>query len=310
MAKGCFRSQVSFDGHEHNHTRKLKYRNLLDERRAGHRMVWNGPDGVSRIWWVMMMTVGDSASNILDVQGLVKHFGTVKAVDGLTFNGAGKTTTIKCIQGLLTLHAGGVAVMGDNPIEVPDRVKTNIGYVAEEPLLYGSVTPREMLNFVASIRGLDEEDATARAQRLITSLDATEYYDSLMETLSRGNKQKIQLVTALLHRPRLLILDEPLSGLDAKSSRVVKELLALHIERGGSVLLSTHIMEQAQNLCNRIGVINRGKMVAEGTLDELRALESSAGASLEEIFLKLTEQDQSVRETVEVFKNAYSKQKG
>ena len=270
-----------------------------------------------------MMTDGDSASSVLAVQGLVKHFGEVKAVDGLTFsvrageiygllgpNGAGKTTTIKCILGLLDLQSGGVTVMGDDPLKAPDRVKTNIGYVAEEPLLYGSVTPREMLNFVASIRELDEEDATGRAQRLITSLDATEYYDSLMETLSRGNKQKIQLISALLHRPRLLILDEPLSGLDAKSSRVVKELLALHIERGGSVLLSTHIMEQAQNLCNRIGVINRGRMVAEGTLDELRALERSAGDSLEEIFLKLTEQDQSVRETVEVFKNAYSKQKG
>jgi ABC-2 type transport system ATP-binding protein len=271
----------------------------------------------------MVMNIGESASNILAVHGLVKHFGQVKAVDGLTFsirageiygllgpNGAGKTTTIKCILGLLTLQGGGVTVMGEDPLEVPDRVKTNIGYVAEEPLLYGSVTPREMLNFVASIRGLDEEEATELAKRLVTSLDVTKYYDSLMETLSRGNKQKIQLISALLHRPRLLILDEPLSGLDAKSSRVVKELLALHIERGGSVLLSTHIMEQAQNLCNRVGVINRGRMVAEGTLDELRALERSAGASLEEIFLKLTEQDQSVRETVEAFKNADSHQKG
>ena len=131
-----------------------------------------------------------------------------------------------------------------------------------------------------------------------------------METLSRGNKQKIQLLSALLHRPRLLILDEPLSGLDAKSSKVIKEILALHVQRGGSVLLSTHIMEQAQNLCDRIGIINRGRMVAEGTLDELRALEDSSGASLEDIFLRVTEQEQSVRETMERFAVAYEQTKG
>lgn len=259
--------------------------------------------------------------DILTVRDLVKHFGQVRAVDGLSFsvrpgeiygllgpNGAGKTTTIKCILGLLELQHGRIAVIGEDPIETPERVKDNIGYVAEEPLLYGSVTPREMLNFIASIRGLDEEDATGRAQRLISSLDATQYYDSLMETLSRGNKQKVQLIAALLHRPQLLILDEPLSGLDAKSSRVVKELLMLHVQQGGSVLLSTHIMEQAQLLCNRIGIINRGKKVAEGTLDELRGIADSTGAPLEEIFLKLTEQDKSVKETIDRFRQAYKQQ--
>jgi ABC-2 type transport system ATP-binding protein len=263
-----------------------------------------------------------SSQDILIVQGLYKHFGKVKAVDGFSFsvhpgeiygllgpNGAGKTTTIKCILGLLEMQGGSITVIGDDPIEHPEKVKEHIGYVAEEPLLYGSLTPREMLNFIASVRGLDEQEATERATRLITSLDVTQYYDSLMETLSRGNKQKVQLIAALLHRPRLLILDEPLSGLDAKSSRVVKDILALHVQRGGSVLLSTHIMEQAQTLCNRIGVINQGRMVAQGTLDELRALEDSAGASLEDIFLKLTDQEQSVRESKERFQKAYEKAK-
>ncbi len=263
-----------------------------------------------------------SSQDILIVQGLYKHFGKVKAVDGFSFsvhpgeiygllgpNGAGKTTTIKCILGLLEMQGGSITVIGDDPIEHPEKVKEHIGYVAEEPLLYGSLTPREMLNFIASVRGLDEQEATERATRLITSLDVTQYYDSLMETLSRGNKQKVQLIAALLHRPRLLILDEPLSGLDAKSSRVVKDILALHVQRGGSVLLSTHIMEQAQTLCNRIGVINQGRMVAQGTLDELRALEDSAGASLEDIFLKLTDQEQSVRESKERFQKAYEKTK-
>jgi ABC-2 type transport system ATP-binding protein len=264
------------------------------------------------------MSGASGSSDVLFVEGLYKHFGTVKAVDGLTFgvrpgeiygllgpNGAGKTTTIKCVLGLLEMQEGKILVLNDDPIESPEKVKTNIGYVAEEPLLYGSLTPREMLNFIASIRGLDEVKTTERAQRLISSLDATKYYDSLMETLSRGNKQKIQLIAALLHDPRLLILDEPLSGLDAKSSKVVKEILELHAEHGGSVLLSTHIMEQAQTLCDRIGIINKGRLVAEGTLDDLRELEHAAGASLEDLFLRLTEQDQAVKDTIQKFRDAY-----
>jgi len=264
------------------------------------------------------MTGANTSSDILVVKALYKYFDTVKAVDGLSFgirpgeiygllgpNGAGKTTTIKCVLGLLEMQQGQISVLGDDPIEAPEKVKTNIGYVAEEPLLYGSLTPREMLNFIASVRGLDEATATDRARRLISSLDATKYYDSLMETLSRGNKQKIQIIAALLHDPRLLILDEPLSGLDAKASKVIKEILELHTEHGGSVLLSTHIMEQAQTLCDRIGIINRGRLVAEGTLDELREMEHAAGASLEDIFLRLTEQDQAVKDTIQEFRKAY-----
>jgi ABC-2 type transport system ATP-binding protein len=264
------------------------------------------------------MTGAAASSYVLFVDALYKYFGKVKAVDGLTFgvssgeiygllgpNGAGKTTTIKCILGLLEMQDGRITVLGDDPIKSPELVKANLGYVAEEPLLYGSLTPREMLNFIASVRGLDEEEATDRAKRLISSLDATQYYDSLLETLSRGNKQKVQLIASLLHDPRLLILDEPLSGLDAKSSKVVKEILELHVEHGGSVLLSTHIMEQAQTLCDRIGIINRGRMVAEGTLDELRELEHTAGASLEDVFLRLTEQDKAVKETIQRFRDAY-----
>jgi ABC-2 type transport system ATP-binding protein len=260
----------------------------------------------------------ERGTEVLAVEGLVKHFGKVKAVDGLTFgvrpgeiygllgpNGAGKTTTIKCVLGLLEMQAGTIRVLGDDPIESPERVKANIGYVAEEPLLYGSLTPREMLNFIASVRGLEESVATTRARDLITSLDVTKYYDSLMETLSRGNKQKVQLINAMLHNPRLLILDEPLSGIDAKSSKVVKEILALHVQDGGSVLLSTHIMEQAELLCNRIGIINRGRMVAEGTLQELQTIAQDVGAPLEEVFLRLTEQEASVRQTIKRFREAY-----
>jgi len=258
------------------------------------------------------MAVAGADGPVLRVDGLVKDFGPVRAVDGLAFsimpgqiygllgpNGAGKTTTIKCVLGLLEVASGTISVLGEDPMRAPERAKVNIGYVADDPMLYGSITPREMLDFIASVRGLDAAAATERARELITALDATKYYDSLMATLSRGNKQKFQIVSAMLHDPKLLILDEPLSGLDARTGRVVKGLLRLHAERGGAVLLSTHIMEQAQALCDRIGVINRGRMVAEGTLEQLRAVQHSADATLEELFLKLTEQEEDVKESID-----------
>jgi ABC-2 type transport system ATP-binding protein len=269
-----------------------------------------------------MAVVARPAGLVLSVEGLVKNYGAVRAVDNLSFrimegeiygllgpNGAGKTTTIKSILGLHEVQAGRIAVLGDDPLLHPDKAKEHIGYVAEEPLVYGSITPRELFNFVASIRGLEPAAATQRAQTLLSSLDALQYYDSLMATLSHGTKQKMQVIAALLHSPKLLILDEPLVGLDAKAARVVKEIVSLHLQQGGSVLLSTHILEVAQNLCIRIGVINRGAMVAEGTLEELRTLEHAAGASLEEVFLKLTDQEQAVKDAIEGFRQEYRNQK-
>ncbi len=250
---------------------------------------------------------------VLEITNLKKYFGETKAVDGISLclepgeiygllgpNGAGKTTTIKCILGLLDLQEGDICVLGKSPIEDPQDVKANIGYVSEEPSIYASMTPRELFNFIASIRRLDRGVVTRRVKKLLKSLDAMQYADKIVEALSRGNKQKIQIIAALMHEPPLLILDEPLTGLDAKSAKIVKDILQLHAQRGGAVLLSSHIMEIAQNLCTRIGIINKGKMIAEGTLDELRQLvhETTGGESLEEIFLRLTEQDQSVKEIV------------
>ncbi|UCG02840.1 MAG: ABC transporter ATP-binding protein [Candidatus Heimdallarchaeota archaeon] len=242
---------------------------------------------------------------VLVVNNLKKYFGSVKAVDGLSFNvkpgeiygllgpnGAGKSTTIKSILGLLEINSGSISVFGDDPIRTPTKVKKNIGYVPEELSLYESMTVAELLNFVASLRGLNPQITSLDAEELLKSLNAKKYYDSLIASLSQGNKQKIQIICALLHKPKLLILDEPLSGLDARSSAILKELFRIHIENGGSILFSTHIMEQAQVLCTRIGIINQGKLVAEGTFEELQDLAQSAGATLEEVFLKLTDQDE------------------
>jgi len=251
----------------------------------------------------------------LNVRNLRKYYENVKAVDDISFsvrkgeiygllgpNGAGKSTTIKAILGMLGIQDGEIDVLGLDPLKEPDRVKEQIGYVSEEPLLFGSLTVQEIFNFIASVRKLNPLRASYNAREYLASLDAMQYYTSIIESLSRGNKQKVQIIAALLHEPRILIMDEPFSGLDAKTTHVMKELLKVHVQRGGSILLSTHIMEQAQNLCTRIGIINKGKMVAEGTFEELQSIAVKSGSTLEEIFLQLTDQQQNIDYIVENLK--------
>ena len=259
-----------------------------------------------------------SDNKIVKIVGLKKFFGDVKAVNGISFdiskgevfgllgpNGAGKTTTIKLLLGLLEPNEGEMSVFGLNPERNEVEIKRRIGYVSEEPLIFKSLTPKNLFNFIASIRNLDEERTTELAKDYLESLEAIEYYDQLIATLSHGNKQKLQIIAAILHEPDLLILDEPIAGLDAKSVRVVKTILELHTQRGGSVLFSTHIMEIAQELCDRIGIINKGKMVGIGTIEELRLQADKVGASLEDVFLRLTEQDISVNEIVKKLRQSF-----
>lgn len=261
-----------------------------------------------------------SNSDIIRVNGLKKYFGDVKAVDGISFNvnagevfgllgpnGAGKTTTIKLLMGLLEPNDGSMSVFGLNPLKNEIEVKKRIGYVSEEPLIFKSLTPKALFNFVASIRELDAMKASKRVKEYLESLEALEYYETLIATLSHGNKQKMQIIAAILHDPDLLIMDEPLAGLDAKSVRVVKEILELHTQNGGAVLFSTHIMEVAQELCDRIGIINKGKIVGIGTIDELRNQADRIGANLEDVFLRLTEQDTSVNDIVKKLQATYKR---
>ena len=266
----------------------------------------------------MVESMVQPSTDVLVVSDLRKYYEEVKAVDGISLtirsgeiygllgpNGAGKTTTIKSILGLLSLESGRISVMGFDPLVSPSLVKEKVGYVAEEEMLFESMTVKELLNFVASVRKLDPEIASATVQEYLSSLDALKYYDSFIGGLSHGNRQKVQIVAALIHEPELLILDEPLSGLDARSARVVKEILQIHIERGGAVLLTTHVMEQAQNLSTRIGIIANGKMVAEGTFKELQTLAQSAGESLEDVFLHLTDQHVGANAVVEKLRKRF-----
>jgi ABC-2 type transport system ATP-binding protein len=257
------------------------------------------------------MAAESEKKTVLYGHNLVKHFGNVHAVDGFSFdvkegeifgllgpNGAGKTTTIKMLLGLLEPDAGEISIFGLDPQKDDVEIKKKIGYVSEDPLIYKSLTPRELFNFIASIRGLEGPEVSKHLAELLESLSALEYYNQLIATLSRGNKQKVQIIASLLHNPKLLIMDEPISGIDAKTVKVVKEILQLHIKRGGAIVFSTHIMEIAQELCTRIGIINKGKLVASGTVEELRAAANKSGATLEDVFLKLTEQDESVNEII------------
>ncbi|MFX1482427.1 MAG: ABC transporter ATP-binding protein [Promethearchaeota archaeon] len=251
------------------------------------------------------------------LDSLVKTFGDLVAVNELTLdvregeiygllgpNGAGKTTTLKMIMGLLDPDSGHSSVFGVDSSENPIEVKRLVGYVPEEQQLYDSLTPRELFDFISSIRQLPQERANRRIKEFVKALDFGQHYDKMIVTLSQGNKQKTMLIAALLHAPKLLILDEPFSSLDVRSAKIMKDIVRIHAENGGSVLLSTHVMEVAEGLCDRVGIIDDGVLVAEGTLEELRIKSHKEGATLESLFLKLTEQEEEVAEGVSVLREA------
>jgi ABC-2 type transport system ATP-binding protein len=222
-------------------------------------------------------------------------------------NGAGKTTTIKIITGLVDATSGSVTVDGFDPIKKPIEVKSRIGYVAEKPILYDSLSPRDFLEFVASIRKIEETNASRIVTQLADAFGMEKYFDAPIATLSMGMKQKVALIASLVHQPPVLLLDEPLSGLDAKSSRIVKDLLLLHTQKGGAVLFSTHIMEVAEHLCTRIGIIYQGKIVAEGTLDQLKNKTGNKNETLEDLFLKLTNEETEVADKTRILGDVFSK---
>jgi ABC-2 type transport system ATP-binding protein len=244
------------------------------------------------------------------VEGLVINYGSFVAVDNLSFtvkngeiygllgpNGAGKTSTIKVLVGVLETRAGKVEVF-NTPLSDEVGAKSQIGYVPEEVVLFDSLTPREFFEFVASVRRLEANTVNSRLERLASAFQVKQYFDTPIAALSMGNKQKVAIVAALLHDPKLLVLDEPVIGLDARSSKILKELVTFHAKRGGAVIFSTHIMEIAERLCTRVGIIDKGKLVGEGTVDDLRKLVKSAEGSLEDIFLKVTDQEAGLQDLI------------
>lgn len=270
------------------------------------------------------MSLTSRTGPVVEVAGVVKQYESVTALSGLDLrimpgevygllgpNGAGKTTTLKIIIGLTEPTQGTVRVLGYDPAVSPVEVKSVIGYVPETSMLYESLSPRDLFEFIASVRKLDEKTANERVTSLARAFGLTEYYDSPIATLSMGTKQKVSIIASLIHDPPLLVLDEPLNGLDARSSRIVKDLLSFHTQNnGGAVLFSTHIMEVAEHICTRIGIIYNGRIVAEGSLDQLRSKTSPQAersqATLEEVFLKLTHEEEEVAETVKSLREEFS----
>ena len=239
----------------------------------------------------------------IELRDVTKRFGDFTAVDGLSLdvgrgemfaflgpNGAGKTTTIKMIAGLLTADRGTIRVCGHSMGRDGQAAKRQLAYVPDEPFLYEKLTGREFLDFVGQMYGLEAAVAKSRSAELIDRLEMRPFLDQLTESYSHGMKQRTVLAAALLHEPNVLVIDEPLVGLDPKTVRTVKDLMTAMTRAGRSIFMSTHTLEVAENLADRIGIICHGKLVAVGTLDEL-SRQASQTRSLEDIFLTLTADD-------------------
>jgi ABC-2 type transport system ATP-binding protein len=205
-------------------------------------------------------------------------------------NGAGKTTTLRLVAGLLPADDGDIEIFGIDARRSPIEAKRIVAWLPDEPMLYDKLDPLEYLEFVAGLWSVEARRAKRLAEDLLESLGLWPHRRDRCEGFSRGMRQKLALGGALIHEPRLLMLDEPLTGLDAAAARQVKDILTERVRAGATIIMTTHILEVAERLADRIGIIARGKMIAEGTLDELRASVNADGATLETVFLDLTSQ--------------------
>jgi ABC-2 type transport system ATP-binding protein len=206
-------------------------------------------------------------------------------------NGAGKTTTLRMVVGLLKPDAGTITIENVDALADPVAAKQVTAWVSDEPMIYDKLTPFEYLEFVAGLWRIDAKAGEARARELINWLGLKPHMHERCEGFSKGMRQKVALAGALVHDPKLIILDEPLTGLDAGSARQVKNVLRERVAAGGTVVMTTHILEVAERMADRIGVIANGRLIAEGTLDELRQRSGAASATLEDTFLKLVAEE-------------------
>ena len=253
----------------------------------------------------MTVHASDTEPLALAVRGLTKRFDR-PVVDHLDLsirrgefyallgpNGAGKTTTLRMVAGLLRPDSGAISVLGIDALREPVAAKQVLAWVSDEPMLYDKLTPLEYLEFVGGLWGVEASVSEAAARQLLGSLGLAAHLNERCEGFSRGMRQKVTLAGALVHDPQLIILDEPLTGLDAVSARHVKNLLRERVAAGRTVIMTTHILEVAERMADRIGVIASGRLVAEGTLDELRLQIGEGDGSLEDMFVALVGDDQA-----------------
>jgi ABC-2 type transport system ATP-binding protein len=235
------------------------------------------------------------------VEQLVKRYGTFTAVDGVSLdvapgeihgflgpNGAGKTTTIRMIAGLLKPTAGRIVINGHDLAAAPEQAKASLGFIPDRPFIYEKLTAGEFLRFHGGLYGMDEADAARRAGEMLEVFELTRWKDELVESFSHGMKQRLVMSAAFLHRPQAVLVDEPMVGLDPRGARLIKDVFRAMSRRGVAILMSTHTLEVAQEMCDRIAIILKGKIIARGTVDELLALAGGEDELLTPVFLKLT----------------------
>ncbi len=239
---------------------------------------------------------------MIKIVNLTRLYGSLSAVKDLNLatnpgeifgflgpNGAGKTTTIRMIVGLLYPTSGTVIVAGHDVQKEPLAVKRSIGYLAQTPLLYERLTGRQFLRFVGGLYGLNEEIIETRADQLLVLTELSDDADRLIESYSGGMRHKIGLCGSLIHQPPVLVLDEPLTGLDPQSARRIKQLMRQFCQEGHTIFLSTHVLEVAERVCDRVGILDKGQLIAMGTIEALRAqAQSSTESTLEDLFIQLT----------------------
>jgi ABC-2 type transport system ATP-binding protein len=238
---------------------------------------------------------------MLVLDGITKRYGRFTAVRGLDLsvprgrifgflgpNGAGKTTTIRMIAGVLMPTAGHILIGGDDLASDPDKAKARIGYIPDRPFLYEKLTGGEFLTFVAGLWGRGGGESEERAGRLMELFNLSQWRNELVESYSHGMRQKLLISSAFLHQPELIVVDEPMVGLDPKAARILKDLFRTYVDNGGTVFLSSHTLEVVEVLCDDLAIIHEGSVIARGSMEELRSQAQAGEADLEEIFLKVT----------------------
>jgi len=246
---------------------------------------------------------------MIELEHVSRTFGSKLAVDRLDLvvpqgelfaflgpNGAGKTTTIKMLVGLLRPSAGSVRICGLDRTAAPRETSRLMGYVPDEPYLYEKLTGREFLQFVAEMYGLDRVQAAGRIAREIERFELADFLDELTESYSHGMKQRVVFAAALVHDPRVLVVDEPMVGLDPRSARLTKDLLRASAQAGVTIFMSTHTLDVVEELADRIGIVNHGRLCFLGTVEELQRQQKSQDRSLEALFLEITEEGPGVRD--------------
>ena len=235
------------------------------------------------------------------IENLVKQYGAFTAVDGVSLevapgqihgflgpNGAGKTTTIRMIAGLLEPTAGRILVNGHDVATAPEAAKASLGFIPDRPFIYEKLTAREFLRFHGGLFGLRDEAVEERSTEMLDLFELQRWGDELVESFSHGMKQRLVMGAAFLHRPQAVLVDEPMVGLDPRGARLIKDVFRRMAERGVAILMSTHTLEVAQEMCDRISIILKGRIIAHGTVAELQALAGGHDEQLTPVFLKLT----------------------